>query len=457
MMAPTVVLRDGRPELALGSAGSNRIRSAILQTVLAVVDGGARAEDAVTRRGSTWRAARWTPSPGIDPERARRARAARLDGPPLGGAKPLLRRGAGGGAATRDSGELTGAGDPRAAARSGGDLTRPTAVELPAAIFRRPSNAFARPGDDPVHMAERLSAIDGSFLRLETANAHMHVLGAPPSPVPEGVPRPTLTRLRAASRPGSSTSPSFRRRLARPPPGWASRSGWRTRTLTVEARARARHARTAELDDRRFALLCDSALSRRLTGAGRSGRSAWPRARDGRCRLVAKIHHALVDGRSAVEVAQLLFDASPDRARRPRALGAAPPRASRAGRRGARGWRGGVAASARSAERRGWPAPRAQRPSRLAERSAARHSRPGRTCSGPRPPPRSTAHRPKAHAGAAPSLMIEDVLGAKGAAGVTVNDVCLATVAGALRRSGVAAARSRRRSRRWSRCPCAAG
>src|SRR5919197_2420454 len=40
MMAPTVVLRDGKPEVALGSAGSNRIRSAILQTILNVVDRG---------------------------------------------------------------------------------------------------------------------------------------------------------------------------------------------------------------------------------------------------------------------------------------------------------------------------------------------------------------------------------------------------------------------------------
>jgi gamma-glutamyltranspeptidase/glutathione hydrolase len=47
MMAPTVVLRDGSVEVALGSAGSNRIRSAILQTVLAVVDGGLGAQEAV--------------------------------------------------------------------------------------------------------------------------------------------------------------------------------------------------------------------------------------------------------------------------------------------------------------------------------------------------------------------------------------------------------------------------
>ena len=47
MMAPTVVMRDRRPELVLGSAGSNRIRSAILQTIIRVVDDGLRAGEAV--------------------------------------------------------------------------------------------------------------------------------------------------------------------------------------------------------------------------------------------------------------------------------------------------------------------------------------------------------------------------------------------------------------------------
>jgi gamma-glutamyltranspeptidase / glutathione hydrolase len=40
MMAPTVVLQDGEIVLALGSAGSNRIRSAILQTVVRAVEQG---------------------------------------------------------------------------------------------------------------------------------------------------------------------------------------------------------------------------------------------------------------------------------------------------------------------------------------------------------------------------------------------------------------------------------
>ena len=47
MMAPTAVLRDGVAELVLGSAGSNRIRSAILQTIVRVIDEGMRAPEAV--------------------------------------------------------------------------------------------------------------------------------------------------------------------------------------------------------------------------------------------------------------------------------------------------------------------------------------------------------------------------------------------------------------------------
>lgn len=47
MMSPTVVLRDGRPEMALGSAGSNRIRSAIVQTIAGVIVGGLDAQGAV--------------------------------------------------------------------------------------------------------------------------------------------------------------------------------------------------------------------------------------------------------------------------------------------------------------------------------------------------------------------------------------------------------------------------
>ena len=47
MMSPTVVLADGRPVLALGSAGSNRIRSAILQTIIRSIDDSMPAQAAI--------------------------------------------------------------------------------------------------------------------------------------------------------------------------------------------------------------------------------------------------------------------------------------------------------------------------------------------------------------------------------------------------------------------------
>jgi gamma-glutamyltranspeptidase/glutathione hydrolase len=47
MMAPTIVQGPHGVELALGSAGSNRIRSAILQTIVGVIDRGLSVRDAV--------------------------------------------------------------------------------------------------------------------------------------------------------------------------------------------------------------------------------------------------------------------------------------------------------------------------------------------------------------------------------------------------------------------------
>lgn len=49
MMAPTVVLRDGQIELALGSGGSNRLRSAILQAITYVIDHSMDIHEAVGR------------------------------------------------------------------------------------------------------------------------------------------------------------------------------------------------------------------------------------------------------------------------------------------------------------------------------------------------------------------------------------------------------------------------
>ena len=66
MMAPTVVLADGRPELVLGSAGSNRIRSALLQVIVNAIDHGMDAQAAVDAPRMHWEDGSVFSEPGID-------------------------------------------------------------------------------------------------------------------------------------------------------------------------------------------------------------------------------------------------------------------------------------------------------------------------------------------------------------------------------------------------------
>jgi gamma-glutamyltranspeptidase / glutathione hydrolase len=48
-MAPTIVLRDGRARLVVGSAGSLRLRGAILQIIVNAVGHGLPVEEAIDR------------------------------------------------------------------------------------------------------------------------------------------------------------------------------------------------------------------------------------------------------------------------------------------------------------------------------------------------------------------------------------------------------------------------
>jgi gamma-glutamyltranspeptidase/glutathione hydrolase len=112
MMAPTVVLRDGRPEIAIGSAGSNRIRSAILQTVLGVVDQGLPAQEAVSAPRLHVEARQVDAEPGMDDAALDRLEQAgwtvrRWSELNLffGGVQAVARH--------PDTGRLTGGGDPR--------------------------------------------------------------------------------------------------------------------------------------------------------------------------------------------------------------------------------------------------------------------------------------------------------------------------------------------------------
>jgi gamma-glutamyltranspeptidase/glutathione hydrolase len=112
MMSPTLALRDGEVVLGLGSAGSNRIRSAILQVAVKALEEGMDADEAVHAGRLHFEAGTVQAEPGVDEE----------------GLTDLERRGVpvvrwkrqnlyfgGAQAVARDpvTGELTGGGDPR--------------------------------------------------------------------------------------------------------------------------------------------------------------------------------------------------------------------------------------------------------------------------------------------------------------------------------------------------------
>jgi gamma-glutamyltranspeptidase/glutathione hydrolase len=107
MMAPSVVMRDGEVELVLGSAGSNRIRSAILQTIIGVVDRDMSVREAVAAPRVHFEDGVVFAEPGIDTSELAGgdARVVRFGSLNLffGGVQATLRRGS----------QITGAGDPR--------------------------------------------------------------------------------------------------------------------------------------------------------------------------------------------------------------------------------------------------------------------------------------------------------------------------------------------------------
>jgi len=112
MMAPTVVMRDGEIVLAVGSAGSNRIRSAILQTVVRAVEQGFPVAAAIEAPRLHFEQGIVQAESGVDPEAL-----ARMEGRGLAVARwPSLNLFFGGvQAVARDSasGQLSGGGDPR--------------------------------------------------------------------------------------------------------------------------------------------------------------------------------------------------------------------------------------------------------------------------------------------------------------------------------------------------------
>ncbi len=112
MMAPTIVRRQGEVELVLGSAGSNRIRSAILQTVVRAVEQGLPVDEAVAAPRLHFEGDVVQAEPGIDAEALARieARGVAVSRWPasnlfFGGVQAVAR--------DPRTGALSGGGDPR--------------------------------------------------------------------------------------------------------------------------------------------------------------------------------------------------------------------------------------------------------------------------------------------------------------------------------------------------------
>jgi diacylglycerol O-acyltransferase / wax synthase len=156
-------------------------------------------------------------------------------------------------------------------------------------------------------LLDRLSPLDEAFLRIESDSAHMHVGW---TLLAEGEP-PSADALRAHVGRRLELLPRFRRRPITSvlhDPMWVDHDEF---DLSHHVTAMSLPAPGDEAQLRAAAgELLSEALDRR--------RPLWrlhivDGLRDGGFAIVGRAHHALVDGVSAVEVAQLLLDLDPDR------------------------------------------------------------------------------------------------------------------------------------------------
>lgn len=158
---------------------------------------------------------------------------------------------------------------------------------------------------------DRLGALDAAFLDLETPRAPLHVGWTMRF---EGSP-PALATLRRHLDRRLDRVPRFRRRVAWTPagPAWLDDHGFDV----------ARHVAAVTLGAPGGAEQLRETAGALLGRALDPGRPLWriylvDGLRDGGFALIGQVHHALVDGIAAVEVATLLFDAAGDQAGRRR-------------------------------------------------------------------------------------------------------------------------------------------
>src|SRR5580765_5385438 len=156
----------------------------------------------------------------------------------------------------------------------------------------------------PYTHAERLSALDLSFLELEDANAHMHI-GAVSVFESAPVARPDggidIDRVRTLMEAGMYRIPRYRQRLAYIPllrhPVWVDDNRFNL----------AYHLRHTHLpvpgDERTLKRLAGRLMSQQLD----RGKPLWEMwvvegLKGGRFAIITKVHHCLIDGVGSVEL-----------------------------------------------------------------------------------------------------------------------------------------------------------
>ena len=151
----------------------------------------------------------------------------------------------------------------------------------------------------------RLTSLDASFLEVESSTAHMHVGWASVFAPPGDGERPSFTELRDHVDGRLARAPRYRQKLQEVPLGLSEPIWVDDPDFDVM-----QHVHRARSSD--FRAVADMVLSQPLD----HDRPLWElwiadRLDDGRIGVVGKVHHCMVDGIAAVELASLTLDTTP--------------------------------------------------------------------------------------------------------------------------------------------------